>query len=92
MDSLGNSESECSCLSIPMSLDGIALVGEEERQRMVWAYSGGIIDDPAMDGKAGERETELCRQSEEEMGDSGENENTGAGDLQLLLDVECPSE
>lgn len=81
-----------SCLSIPMSLDGIALVGEEERQRMVWAYSGGFIDDPAMDGKAGERGTELCRQSEEEMGDSGENENERAGDLNLLLGVEYPNE
>ena len=83
---------EFSCLSIPMSLNGIALVGEEERQRMVWAYSGGFIDDPAMDRKAGERGTELCRQSEEELGESRENENERAGDLNLLLDVEYPNE
>lgn len=81
-----------SCLSIPMSLDGIALVSEEERQRMVWTYSGGFIDDPAMDGKAGERGTELCRQSEEELGESRENENERAGDLNLLLGVEYPNE
>ena len=79
-------------MSIPMSLDGIALVGEEERQRMVWAYSGGFIDDPAMDGKAGECGTELCRQSEEELGESRENENERAGDLNLLLGVEYPNE
>lgn len=79
-------------MSIPMSLDGIALVGEEERQRMVWAYSGGFIDDPAMDGKAGERGTELCRRSEEELGESRENENERAGDLNLLLGVEYPNE
>ena len=75
-----------------MSLDGIVLVGEEERQRMVWAYSGGFIDDPAMDGKAGERGTVPCVQSEVELGDSGENENERAGDLNLLLGVEYPNE
>lgn len=59
---------------------------------MVWAYSGGFIDDPAMDGKAGESETQLCGQSEEGMGESRKNENAGAGDLKWLLDVEYPSE
>ena len=45
-----------------------------------------------MDGKAGERGTELCRQSEEELGESRENENEKAGDLNLLLGVEYPNE
>ena len=75
-----------------MSLDEIVLVGEEERQRMVWTYSGGFIDDPAMDGEAGESETELCGQSEKEIREPKENENTEAGALKLLLDVEYPRE
>lgn len=72
-----------------MSLEGIALISEQERQRMLFDYSGGFADEPSMDVKAEGNCASRSDYSGEELDNSCVNENPSVSILKFLLGIEC---